>query len=666
MWTLLLSRPADPPGTFIDRRQIDSGEIRIGRDAQKCDWMLPDQSGHISRAHCTISVIGLDLFVVDTSTNGVSLNRPGQRIAPQMPVAVRVSDRLLLGDYAIEITTEAAGLAANLQQQVAAAAPPPPPAFSQPDSWFDNAGADPWGTGGANAEVHEFLGSAMHDFLAPPRASQAAAAADPWGGPLSDAFSRPMLAAAPVPAASDFAIPEDWAAPPAAASARAADPFAGMEGFAPAKADPFAGRDPFAALPPSHAADTRSSGGAFAPSPALATDPFAMPAVPTPNAGSATDPFARPVAGDPFAGFDAKADPFAGLDANSGPFAGRPAAPATPEQAAGDPFAGFDARSDPFAGAPASPAPAARAAGDPFGGLEASADPFASMAPAPATPERAAADPFSGFGPEVEAFASRPDDAVVPNQPTNDPFALPPARPPLETADPFGSTPPAAMAAAPVPTDPFPPSSAAPPAIPPEQTPVAAPDGEGWAAFCAGAGLDPADLRTTPDAMHRLGVLYKQVVLGLSDLIQDRAAFKSEFRVERTQLGLGRNNPLKHLPAIDSAKLLLGDPLPGFMGAEESVRSAFEDVKKHQLAMLAGVQHALRAVFERLSPDEIQRVMEKAAGEKKGLRIGRGVNPWTVYQAVFDALRKDATSNVNSIMSVAFREGYEAFLKGAA
>ena len=30
---------------------------------------------------------------------------------------------------------------------------------------------------------------------------------------------------------------------------------------------------------------------------------------------------------------------------------------------------------------------------------------------------------------------------------------------------------------------------------------------------------------------------------------------------------------------------------------------------------------------------------------------------------MWEALRTDATSNVNSVMSVAFREGYEAFLK---
>ena len=80
--------------------------------------------------------------------------------------------------------------------------------------------------------------------------------------------------------------------------------------------------------------------------------------------------------------------------------------------------------------------------------------------------------------------------------------------------------------------------------------------------------------------------------------------------------------------------------------------------------MLAGVQHALVAVFERLSPQEIERVMAKAAGEKRGFSFSRGVNPWTVYQTVFEALRRDATANVNSVMSVAFREGYEKFLSG--
>ena len=497
MWTLLLHRQSDAPGVFLDRRQIDSGQIRIGRNAATCDWVIPDTAGHLSREHCTISAIGLDLFVVDTSTNGVGLNVPGQRIAPQTPVAIRLHDKLLIGDFTIEVATESEGLGAHLQPAAPAPGADPFSGFSQPDAWFDRgAAADPiWGAGPSSAEVHDFLGDAMHDFLAPapPASSGPAPSFDPFGGSFGEAFSKPLLAQ-PIEAGHDaFAIPEDWAAPTSAAAHPQAPP--------------------------------------------------------------------RP------------ADPFAG-----------------PITSGGDPFAGFG-----------------------------SDDPFAMPASSRNAP---AEDPFAGFG-------------DIPNASAGAPAAREETRPP---------------APAPAST-PVPPLSSG-----------AAPD---WAAFCEGAGIDPADLRTSPDAMRRLGVLYRQVVLGLSDLIQDRAAFKDEFRVERTQLSFGRNNPLKHLPPLDSAKLLLADPLPGFMGAEEAIRAGLEDVKKHQLALLAGVQHALKAVFQRLSPAEVDRVMKKAAGAKRPFGFGRGVDPWSVYQTMFEALRTDATSNVNSVMSVAFREGYEAFLKSS-
>jgi type VI secretion system FHA domain protein len=202
----------------------------------------------------------------------------------------------------------------------------------------------------------------------------------------------------------------------------------------------------------------------------------------------------------------------------------------------------------------------------------------------------------------------------------------------------------------------------------PAQKPASAgsPSDAAWDAFFEGAGLSPDELRLAPDAMRRLGVLYRQTVLGLWDIIQDRASFKDEFRVERTQLSMGKNNPLKHLPPLEAAKILLGDiALPGFMDSEEALRTAFEDIKKHQLAMLAGVQQALIAVFDRLSPAEIEKMVEKAAGSRKGLSFGRGIDRWSVYQTLFEALRKDATSNANGVMSVAFREGYEKFLKSA-
>lgn len=472
MWTLLLARVGDPSGAYVDRRQIDGGQLVIGRDVRKCDWVLPDDRGHVSRAHCTVGVVGFDLFVTDTSTNGTSVNAPQARLPANQPVPVKMGDRLFIGDYLIDIASETAAAGVALMP---APAPLPFAAPAAGQGIWAAAEADPvWRKdpfGGEGDGVHEFLGNAMDEWLKPPGHAAPPAVDIGWNGAMGAAFSKPILAT-PAPAESGaFGIPADWLAPP--------------PGELPPPADPF--------------------GGALRTADPFGSDPFGV----TPSAG---------FAGDPFAGFDVPAPP---------------------------------------------PAPA----------------------PAPiATPS-----PMPGAPPSV---AGTPD----------------------------------------------------------------------WAAFCTGAGLDAGDLKLSSDAMHRLGVLYRQVVLGLTDLIQDRAAFKDEFRVERSMLMMGRNNPLKHMPPLDTARLLLGEPLPGFMSSEEAVRGAFEDIKKHQLAMLAGVQHALQAVFERLEPAEIERLIAKAAGARKGL-LDRKPDPWTVYRTVFEALRVDATNNVNSVMSLAFRDGYEAFMK---
>lgn len=509
MWTLLLSRLNDPPGSFFDRRQIDSGEIKVGRSEKSCDLVLPDDQGFVSREHCTIAGTGLDLYVTDISKNGVALNNPGQRIVPGQPVAIRPGDRLVINDFVITVSTPADAMGA------AFAAPPPPPLPMGGSS----AGSDIWGAGPSDPFLGDLGGGEVHDFLSA-------------GG-----FS-------PAPAASGFG--GDFASPP------------------PPLAD-FGFGEPF--------------GQAFAP---------------------------RPIMADP------------------APFDGNMAIPddwASPGNGVGDgqPIPDFD------------PFPALPLAG------------FAPSGPGAAPEPPLADDPFGG----VSAFGGSP-------LAVDDPFLKEPPEPPVAFAPP-------------------PPPSAPPPNVPPSNGPspngpplsADGPDAAGWAAFYEGAGFTPDEMKLPPDAMRRLGVLYRQVVLGLCDIMQDRATFKDEFRVERTQLSVGRNNPLKHLAAFDAAKVVIGQPLPGFMDGEEAVRTSFEDIKKHQMAMLAGVQNALTTAFSRLSPTEMEKLVEQAESQKKGFLGRRGVDRWSVYVTVYENLRKDATSNANGIMSSAFREGYEKFMKSS-
>jgi len=519
MWTLLLSRLNDPPGSFFDRRQIDAGQIKVGRSEKSCDLVLPDDQGFVSREHCTIAAMGLDLFVTDISKNGVALNVPGQRIVPGQPVAIRPGDRLVINDFVITVSTPADAMGA------AFAAPPPPPL----PTGGSTAGDDIWGAGPSNpflgdlgggfdaglsggfgggglggGEVHDFLSggggfgapSAPVDFGRPPAPPPIADFG--FSEPFGQAFvPRPILAD-PMPFGGAVGIPEDWASP----------------GNGVGDGQPIPEFDPFPSLP------------ITAAPPVSAPIPAATPA---PDLGA--------FAGEPFTG-------------------------------------------EPFGGAPD------------FGG-----DPFA---PDAASPGFAAAPPPAAAAPVLSA----------------------------------------------------PPSSAA-----------ASPDAAGWAAFYEGAGFTPEEMKLPPDAMYRLGVLYRQVVLGLADIMQDRATFKDEFRVERTQLSMGRNNPLKHLPAFEAAKVVIGQPLPGFMDGEEAVRASFEDIKKHQMAMLAGVQNALTTAFSRLAPAEMEKLVAVAESQKKGFLGKRGIDRWSIYVTVYENLRKDATSNANGIMSSAFREGYEKFMK---
>ena len=497
MWTLIVSRLNDPPGSYFDIRQLDAGQLIVGRSKKSADLVLPDDQGFVSREHCVIAALGIDLFVTDTSKNGVALNAPGQLILPGQPVAIRPGDRLLINDFVIAVSTPDAARTMSMA---------PPPVAPLPQA--STAGNDIWSAG----EVSPFLGdmggshfgdgglnfgSEVHDFLAGPGGLNAIPTAPPpppplppignfgFGEPFGQAYeARPIMAEVD-PFASNLTIPDDWANP-------------------------------------------GNGVGDGLPIPDFAFSPQGVGPLP-------------------------------------------PLTPSTVEPDPANPFAGLDA-------------------------------------------------PFGVLPPLGEDTPPGPALRPIPEAP---PVSVPSSAPP---------------------------ASAGPG------------DAASWAAFYEGAGFTPEELKLPPDAMYRLGLFYRQVMLALCDILQDRATFKDEFRVERTQMSGGRNNPLKHLPAFEAAKVVLGNPLPGFMDGEEALRTAFEDIKRHQMAMLAGVQNALTTVFSRLSPAEMEKLLAAAEGEKKGL-FSRRTDRWSIYVTIYENLRKDATSNANGVMGSAFREGYEKFMK---
>ena len=182
-------------------------------------------------------------------------------------------------------------------------------------------------------------------------------------------------------------------------------------------------------------------------------------------------------------------------------------------------------------------------------------------------------------------------------------------------------------------------------------------ESELFEAFCAGARLDAKafaqeDLVAT---MTRLGAMYRHMVLGLSDLMNERTAVRSEYRMIRTTVRAEDNNPFKWAPPQKIATELLRAHNEGFLDGPTAVTESYKDVKKHLLCMLAGLRAALTFTFDSLAPARI----EGSVKEPTSILKSKGAASWAEYLVTYERFRKEAEDNADSPVNREFRNAYE-------
>lgn len=176
--------------------------------------------------------------------------------------------------------------------------------------------------------------------------------------------------------------------------------------------------------------------------------------------------------------------------------------------------------------------------------------------------------------------------------------------------------------------------------------------------FCAGAGLSPAAFAGEDRAamMERLGAIYRQAMLGVADLMQERTALRNEYRMLRTTVRPEGNNPFKWVPPQRIAVELLRSEDGGYLTGERALNEALRDVKAHLLCMLAGMRQALTATFDALSPDAVEK---RIAGRGYLMKAQRDAAAWTEYVALASELKDEAEDRADGLINRAFRAGYE-------
>ncbi|MEG3181279.1 type VI secretion system-associated FHA domain protein [Sphingomonas sp. LT1P40] len=140
-------------------------------------------------------------------------------------------------------------------------------------------------------------------------------------------------------------------------------------------------------------------------------------------------------------------------------------------------------------------------------------------------------------------------------------------------------------------------------------------------AFCDGAGLDASLLSSEDPAevLRRAGAVYRQMVLGIGDLMAERDRARERYKLTRTTIGGANNNPFKWAPTQRLAVDLLLAGSGRFLSGPAALQSSFRDIKRHLIATFAGLHGSLRAAVNTFDPKSL----DEAVGSRATLLKSR-------------------------------------------
>jgi type VI secretion system FHA domain protein len=181
-----------------------------------------------------------------------------------------------------------------------------------------------------------------------------------------------------------------------------------------------------------------------------------------------------------------------------------------------------------------------------------------------------------------------------------------------------------------------------------------------YEAFLQGMGiLDITNTKVSVETMRSYGELLQLMIESLMELLSSRTNFKNEFRLNRTILKSVENNPLKFSPNVDEAMRILFSPASsGYLGLQESVAGGLEDMKYHQVALIAGLQAIFLEFSKVMSPE---RYTTDATGGVKGLlqSMTQKSRNWEQFCAYCERLEGESAGGISDYFSSVFTEAYE-------
>jgi type VI secretion system FHA domain protein len=185
-------------------------------------------------------------------------------------------------------------------------------------------------------------------------------------------------------------------------------------------------------------------------------------------------------------------------------------------------------------------------------------------------------------------------------------------------------------------------------------------------AFLDGAGVPDIDMKgpLTPETMHMLGQVLREATQGTLDLLVSRALIKREIHAEMTVIVTKENNPLKFSPNVEAALThMLAPRGQGFMPPLTAMKDAYDDLRAHQFAFMAGMRAALAGTLRRFDPDPLEKRLTEKSLLDSVLPLNRKAKLWDLYREMYEGeIKREAEDDFHAWFGRAFLAAYEAQL----
>jgi type VI secretion system FHA domain protein len=177
-------------------------------------------------------------------------------------------------------------------------------------------------------------------------------------------------------------------------------------------------------------------------------------------------------------------------------------------------------------------------------------------------------------------------------------------------------------------------------------------------ALLRSAGINPA---TVPaETIASFGLILRSMVQGLIEVLHARAEVKDELGMSLTRVKTEENNPLKFAVNAENAlALLLGPRNAAFLPPVEAFEDALNDIRFHQMAMVAGMRAAFEHVLDSFDPQRLRERFDKRVKPAGLLALGAKPRYWEQYAQDYQELTEDRDTAFQRLVGLEFAKAYE-------